>query len=559
MTPRRDQGFALVSAFLILAVFLAYSGGMTVRATTQQLATRRLQERTQALQLAQGSLDQLREDLYGYLSNYLVALVHQGDATEAFKWLDKLGTTPRSEDPFFAVPKTDLPPIGNNNGRLDWGDIDLATRDATQDNPRCPPPLAGQALLPTIKAVTTGQQPACNPASNASLPLEQPRAWIVSVTNPTPLVQLAPRFVTMDAEARAGATTKRLRATYRVDMGISDIFRYAYFVNNYGWFDAGSKATITVNGEVRANADLDFKGANKLGNGFYSANYNITNISLNGDLYASNNPDLKNPSSGNQATGKITGDPDQPWDWMDYFWRKRSHSQSSLAGPYLNNGYWFTAADSDRWRSQVRPARSLVDPLSSNIITGKSQTPPPPISGTPTILPLGSGWNDLYTKTKDTTTVVDQQRFESQPVHDMPYIGDLSFYTTLGKALGSKLQYLDSSNQLKTIDTANPYTSQVPLVLIGTDSNPITISGPVVIPTDVIIKGVVKGRGTIYAGRNVHVIGEVTYKAPPSWPLLWRQTQSGAITDNDTNEFRGWVCNNGTYVPPTGTAPANCT
>jgi hypothetical protein len=33
----------------------------------------------------------------------------------------------------------------------------------------------------------------------------------------------------------------------------------------------------------------------------------------------------------------------------------------------------------------------------------------------------------------------------------------------------------------------------------------------------VVIKGVVTGRGTIYAGRNVHVVGNLTYLNPPKW------------------------------------------
>ena len=57
-----------------------------------------------------------------------------------------------------------------------------------------------------------------------------------------------------------------------------------------------------------------------------------------------------------------------------------------------------------------------------------------------------------------------------------------------------------------------------PVTLAGTASDPIVLSGPVVIEGDIAIKGYVTGRGTIYAGRNVHVIGDLTYKNPPSWP-----------------------------------------
>ena len=34
---------------------------------------------------------------------------------------------------------------------------------------------------------------------------------------------------------------------------------------------------------------------------------------------------------------------------------------------------------------------------------------------------------------------------------------------------------------------------------------------------DIAIRGVVQGQGTIYAGRNVHIIGDITYADPPSF------------------------------------------
>ena len=56
------------------------------------------------------------------------------------------------------------------------------------------------------------------------------------------------------------------------------------------------------------------------------------------------------------------------------------------------------------------------------------------------------------------------------------------------------------------------------VVLIGTWDYPIVIDGPVVFESDVIIRGFVTGRGTIYSGRNIHVIGDINYKDPPYWP-----------------------------------------
>ena len=53
------------------------------------------------------------------------------------------------------------------------------------------------------------------------------------------------------------------------------------------------------------------------------------------------------------------------------------------------------------------------------------------------------------------------------------------------------------------------------LLLVGTASSPIRINGPVWVAEDVIIRGYVTGRGTIYSGRNVHIIGSIEYVNPP--------------------------------------------
>jgi hypothetical protein len=47
------------------------------------------------------------------------------------------------------------------------------------------------------------------------------------------------------------------------------------------------------------------------------------------------------------------------------------------------------------------------------------------------------------------------------------------------------------------------------LVLEGTESDPIILNGDIYASGDVVIKGVVKGRGAIYAGRNVYIAGNL--------------------------------------------------
>ena len=69
------------------------------------------------------------------------------------------------------------------------------------------------------------------------------------------------------------------------------------------------------------------------------------------------------------------------------------------------------------------------------------------------------------------------------------------------------------------------------IVLEGTESHPIEINGPVIIPSDVIIKGYVTGQGTIYSGRNIHIVGNITYKNPPQWNGKSTEGASNATKD----------------------------
>jgi hypothetical protein len=52
---------------------------------------------------------------------------------------------------------------------------------------------------------------------------------------------------------------------------------------------------------------------------------------------------------------------------------------------------------------------------------------------------------------------------------------------------------------------------------VGTSNAPINVVGPVLIPGDVIIKGVVTGVGTLYVGKNLYLAGDVIYKNGPDF------------------------------------------
>jgi hypothetical protein len=88
------------------------------------------------------------------------------------------------------------------------------------------------------------------------------------------------------------------------------------------------------------------------------------------------------------------------------------------------------------------------------------------------------------------------------------------------------------------------------LVLVGTSNNPIRINGPVVIDGDLIIKGYYTGQGTIYAGRNIHVIGDVI----ATNPVVWKHPEASlssftntTLPANLTKDFLG-LCSKGSIV-----------
>jgi len=74
----------------------------------------------------------------------------------------------------------------------------------------------------------------------------------------------------------------------RVSFGVdrSKVFDYAYFVNNYGWFEG---STITANGGVRANGDMSLS----------------QNPKVNGDVYGARNDELGVPGDIKNGTGTM--------------------------------------------------------------------------------------------------------------------------------------------------------------------------------------------------------------------------------------------------------------
>ena len=99
---------------------------------------------------------------------------------------------------------------------------------------------------------------------------------------------------------------------------------------------------------------------------------------------------------------------------------------------------------------------------------------------------------------------------------DMPNLNDLSYYENIAKTKGGKV-VINGATIINNVFGDDPGESGN-IVLIGTSSKPIEVTGTVVARGDVVIKGVIKGQGTIYAGRNIYVANDLTYKNAPGSP-----------------------------------------
>lgn len=161
---------------------------------------------------------------------------------------------------------------------------------------------------------------------------------------------------------------------------------------------------------------------------------------------------------------------------------------------------------------------------------------------------------------------------------EMPYLGDLQLYKNLAVGHGGTISQGGETLVDAVFDGTGPSdVSNAPdkgcITLFGTKQNPIVIDGPVVVERDVVISGYVTGQGTIYAGRNVHIIGDVTYVNPPAWEkpnddpdaaieenrecdLLGLVAKGNIVLGNPQNS--SWINDVSPYMKPPFTKPYAC-
>lgn len=309
---------------------------------------------------------------------------------------------------------------------------------------------------------------------------------------------------------------KTVDVSARYELARSQVFDYTYFVNNYGWMDGFGPNDLIVNGDMRANGD-----------------FTITNGSptINGSVIACMNDKLVP-----RAQGLINAPPVKM--------AQATYTTQAAANPRWRQSYnsgnhgAYGSTQFEQWRDFVfNTDASVVGQRTQGAILADS-------NGT-------RAWSRTGTGVTATTTALDQSPTEEVI---MPDLSDLSYYTNLStNYVDTKATYGDG--------TANPNYNQGAWVevwnqtlngglgayqristngvvngsaaLVGTSAKPIKIHGPVTFTQDCLIKGHVQGQGTIYTGRNVHIVGSIRYKNGPDFRGSNMQTVDNANEKKD--------------------------
>ncbi|MFN7016705.1 MAG: hypothetical protein ACK4P5_06000, partial [Fimbriimonadales bacterium] len=283
--------------------------------------------------------------------------------------------------------------------------------------------------------------------------------------------------------------------TFDLALTRSSVFDYAYFVNNYGWMYGFSGEQLVMNGDSRSNGDFELR----YGSGGPPV--------FNGSIIASPNEKLSPRAAGRIILPSGNQSPRQ--------WSNTEYTTRQLTNPWMRQAYnsaihgAFGSNSFNYWRDYLYHAQGQM------------------VNGSP----FGAVLADV-----NGTRNFSNQTLDSRPTSELvlPDLNDLNYYINLSRTWRNpKATYSDglpnpNYNQPAYIEVWNPQRNRYERVdtngvingsiaLIGYKNRPIRIHGPITVTQDVVIRGYVEGQGTIYAGRNVHIVGDIIYKNPPDF------------------------------------------
>lgn len=324
----------------------------------------------------------------------------------------------------------------------------------------------------------------------------------------------------------SGEPNMTVDVTANFELARSGIFDYTYFINNYGWMSGFDMNSLIVNGDMRANGNFEF----------------ITGTGLiNGSLVAANNTKLDPP-----AAGTINNPPVKQSDaqYTATFNNTSTPHRTRMRQPYDPSRHGaIGSAEFEKWRdlvffsnAQIQNNRVFGAALQSANgtqswqRTSQGQTPTlatldsqptdelvmPDLSDITRYQQLANTYSDTRATFADGTP---NPNYAGNPGSANPFNADGTPNVNYHGAYLDVWQDPDGSGPLTPrwvrLTTNGVYNGSA--LLVGTTTRPIRIHGPVVFTQDVAIKGTVSGQGTIYTGRNVHVIGSVRYLNPPDF------------------------------------------
>lgn len=343
----------------------------------------------------------------------------------------------------------------------------------------------------------------------------------------------------------AGEPAMTADVTANFELARSGVFDYTYFINNYGWMDGFQPSWLLINGDMRANGNFDFLN----GSG-----------TINGSLIAANNTKLSPPATGlvNQAplkqstadyrnTVNNAGTPHrtrmrQAYDpaihgavgtaqfeqWRDLVF---------MSDAQIQNNRLFGAAIQDSrgtqgWQRTTLGATPVMDMLDSR---PSEEIVMPDLSDLNRYIELSNDYqNDRALWTDGTAN----PNFMGNSGSASPTLPSGAPNPNYSGAFLDVWQDPDGSGPLPgayvRLTTDGVFNGSA--LLIGTAANPIRIHGPVTFTQDVAIKGVIQGQGTIYTGRNTHIIGSLRYANPPDFTGTNMQTIENR---NEKRDFLG--------------------
>ncbi len=292
---------------------------------------------------------------------------------------------------------------------------------------------------------------------------------------------------------------KTVDVTGQFQLTRSQVFDYTYFVNNYGWMDGFSETQLIVNGDMRANGNFAFLNGSP---------------TVNGSVIASMNEKLDPPAAGLVNT--------QPVKWTNSTYNTNWNNAATAYKERWRQPY-SSASHGAKGTTDYENWRDFTFESTGSIVNNR-------IDGAVSADAGGyRSWDRTSTGMTPTTQMLDSQSTEEVI---MPDLSNLAYYQNLSSTyVDSKAlfadgtanpgfgqgAYVDVWNQAlnsgagayERISTNGQVTGTA--ILVGTAAKPIRIHGPVTFSEDCVLKGYVAGQGTVYTGRNTHIVGSIRY------------------------------------------------